>query len=119
MMGTPLPDNTNHYLDAAASNPEESAGEDFSKHESLVPLNFLTQEIIAYMGPEFVKAIPLDVLEKYCMQSIDLDHPTGKMLLTIITNFMRAYGRPEFSDKAMEAFDYLDYVANTESPKFE
>lgn len=84
----------------------------FEPGESSAPFTFLMQEIISYLGTDFVKGVPLELLEAYCMRTIDRDEPTGKILYGLLINFMIAYSNPETSDEAMKAFDFLDYLAN-------
>lgn len=86
-----------------------------SDSDAMVPLAFLTQEVNAYMGKDFIAKIPLDVMERYCMATVDRDEPTGELLYKLLLNFMVAYSDSKTSEDALKAFDFLDYLTDKES----
>ena len=77
--------------------------------DSLAILAFLSQEVMARMGKDFLGKIPLDLTERFCMATVERNDPTGELLYKLVTNFMTAYANSETSDEALKAFDFLDY----------
>tara|TARA_R110002124_G_scaffold128157_10_gene288624 strand:+ start:3247 stop:3603 length:357 start_codon:yes stop_codon:yes gene_type:complete len=98
---------------------EVTAAEAQAAISSPLPIEFLTQEISAYVGDEILKGLTRSQIENYCMQSIHRDEPTGKVLLTLMQNFIIAYGDSRTSEEAMKAYDFLTYLSHpTDDPDF-
>jgi len=113
-MATNRPDDSKaRLLDTESSSSQTEDA--FVQGEESPPVTFLTQEIISYLGEGFVINMPIDLIESYCMRSIERDEPTGKILYTLMLNFLSAYSNPATSDEAMKAFDFLDYLATPPS----
>ncbi len=91
---------------------EVSSAEVMAAIDEPMPLQFLSQDIAAYMGKDFLATISKADLEAFCLRTIERDEPTGKLLSVLMQNFMKAYGNPETSEESMKAFDYLTYLVN-------
>lgn len=79
--------------------------------DSVAVLAFLSQEVIACMGKDFLAKMPLDLMERYCMATVEAEDPTGQLLRKLMINFMTAYSAPTTRDEALKAFDFLDYLS--------
>jgi len=73
---------------------------------------FLSLEIQAKLGKDFLGKIPLDQMEGYCLATVENGHPTADMLYQLITNFLQAYSNPETTEDALKALDFLGYQAD-------
>lgn len=106
--------------------PEVSAAEEASteamaeamadRSEAFTPLTMLIQEVVAFMGTGFIKNVPLELLEDYCLHTITRNEPTGQLLYNLIVNFMAAYRKTATSEDAMKAYDYLEHLAHSVPP---
>ncbi len=72
---------------------------------------FLSHEIQAKMGKDFLGKMPLEHMERYCLATVENGHPTAEMLHQLMVNFLQAYANPKTHAEALKAFDYLDYQA--------
>lgn len=80
--------------------------------DSMAVFSYLSQEIIASMGKDFLGKTPIDLMERYCLATVEANDATGPMLHQVVTNFMTAYTNPETRDEALKAFDYLTHLAD-------
>lgn len=80
--------------------------------DSLAVLTFLSQDIMQHMGKDFLGKVPFDVLERFCMATVNRNDPTGDLLFKLVTNFMAAYANSETADEALKAFDFLEYLSH-------
>jgi hypothetical protein len=78
-----------------------------------LPIQLLAQDVESHMGKGFSDTLPREIFESFCLRTIERNEPTGLMLAVLVSNFMKAYADPdpEIAEKAMEAFDYLTYLA--------
>ncbi|MCF5382063.1 hypothetical protein GIW05_00815 [Pseudomonas syringae] len=79
--------------------------------DSLTVLTFLSQDIMQHMGKDFLGKVPFDLLERFCMATVNRNDPTGDLLFKLVTNFMAAYANLETTDEALKAFDFLEYLS--------
>jgi len=92
----------------AASGEAAANGED----NALAIYNFLSHELRASMGHDFLGKMPMPVVEKYCVATVLHDHPTADMLHQLMVNFMSAYADAATNEEALKAFDYLAHLAD-------
>lgn len=82
-----------------------------SSADSLAVFAFLSQEIQATMGKDFLGKMPIDMMERYCLATVNNGHPTAQMLLELVTSFLEAYSNPETNEEALKALDFLAHQA--------
>lgn len=82
-----------------------------SASDSLAVFAFLSQEIQAKMGKDFLGKMPIDKMERYCLATVENGHPTSQMLFELVTNFLEAYSNPDTNEGALKALDFLAYQA--------
>jgi hypothetical protein len=92
----------------ASSGEAAANGED----NALAIYNFLSHELRASMGHDFLGKMPMPVMEKYCVATVLHDHPTADLLYQLMVNFMSAYAGAETNEEALKAFDYLAHLAD-------
>lgn len=76
---------------------------------------YLSHEIQAKLGKDFLGKMPLEHMERYCLATVENGHPTADLLHKLVLNFLKAYSNPETNADALKAFDYLDYQAELAS----
>lgn len=72
---------------------------------------FLSHEVQARLGKDFLGKMPLDLMERYCLATVENGHPTADMLYELVTNFLTAYANPATNEDALKALDFLSYQA--------
>jgi hypothetical protein len=82
--------------------------------DSDVVLSHCSQEIAALLGNDFLAKLPKDVLSAFCLASVEHNHPTAELLYKLIINFMLAYSSQAANEEALKAFDFLDYLTDSE-----
>lgn len=80
--------------------------------DSLAVLAFLSQEIMGRMGKDFLGKMPLELMERFCIATVENNDPTGELLHKLVINFMTAYSNQDTNAEALKAFDFLDYLAD-------
>ena len=110
-MGNPRLDPNLPVLSTVDKTDDSSETELPSPSDTVEVLAFLSQEVIACMGKEFLAKTPLDLMERYGVATVDSNDPTGQMLRDLTTNFMNAYSSPETREEALKALDFLAYLS--------
>ncbi|WHS57587.1 MULTISPECIES: hypothetical protein [Pseudomonas] len=108
----------NQHLDSPSAptsptgNPGEAPSPDMrSPDDAFSVYAFLSQEVQAKLGKDFLGKMPLDLMERYCLATVENGHPTADMLYELVTNFLTAYANPATKEDALKALDYLGYQA--------
>lgn len=80
--------------------------------DSLSVATFLEQEISHLLGSDFVSKMPSQLLEAFCLATVERGHPTAELLYKLVINFMIAYASADSNEDALKAFDYLDFLTD-------
>lgn len=110
MANTPQPPIT-----ATVLHHEAKIGGDLAANETCDALSvasYLEQEIAQLLGADFVAKMPAELLEAFCLATVDRNHPTAELLYKLVINFMIAYASSSTNEDALKAFDYLDYLSD-------
>lgn len=110
-MGNPRPGSHTDQKPSASDKDVLSSEAAITPGDSLALMAFLSPEIIARMGKDFLNTVPLELMEKFCVASVERNDPTGELLQKIVQNFMIAYSNPDTRDEALKAYDFLDYLS--------
>lgn len=78
-------------------------------------LSYLSDEVIAVMGKDFLTKIPVTVFQEFCIATVERNDPTGQLLHNLLVNFMIAYTNSETNEEAYKAYDYLDILSDDPS----
>lgn len=114
-MGNPRIDLSTAPTPSLNSSGESSSDSSGPVDDAFAVYSFLSHEIQAKLGKDFLGKMPLEHMERYCLATVENGHPTADMLHQLVVNFLQAYSNPETNAEALKAFDYLEFQAEQAS----